>query len=472
MPVAVAVARILLAAMWIVSSVAKLRDREGFRDGLRGFGLPARSLSPLGHLIPVAELLLAVLLLVAAPWGQIGAVGSVLLLVLFTSTILINLRIGRRPTCHCFGSLGSAERVSGWTVGRNVLLIAVAAFAASHDLDGRSAGQVIVDLDARDTWLVVGAVVLAAAVVALAALVKMLIVRYGDTLLRLEALERTTGMRAASVVPDFTLFDLDHQPGTLSEIVRDGRPALLTFVSPSCHLCEALLPDIATWSADPNHPVSVLVLSDGTVDANRDKVAPFAEMRVLLRDAETTMATFHVRGTPAAVVVNPDLTLATAPAHGLEEIRSMHTALVDAYRRQSPPSTGPRKGDPLPGVVMRDEDGRALELTDLCSSAKVLVFWRSDCGYCQNISAEVRELEMLAEVALVTASPIESVRGMGLSSLIVRDPEAALGRWLGVPGTPSAVAVSEGRLDSPVVVGGPDVVALIRSTLGADAVVG
>src|SRR5947209_18681888 len=89
------------------------------------FGVPATLAGPGGTLLPLAELLVAVLLLpTATTWW--GALGALILLLVFVAGISYNLACGRTPDCHCFGQLHSAP--AGWpTLIRNGLLAAIAA---------------------------------------------------------------------------------------------------------------------------------------------------------------------------------------------------------------------------------------------------------------------------------------------------------------------------------------------------------
>ena len=56
-------ARLLLALVFLVAGLAKLADLAGSRQALRDFGVPARLATPLGTLLPLAELVVAVALL-------------------------------------------------------------------------------------------------------------------------------------------------------------------------------------------------------------------------------------------------------------------------------------------------------------------------------------------------------------------------------------------------------------------------
>src|SRR6266436_8385762 len=124
MDVVLFIARLLLAAVFIVAGFAKLADLPGSRQALRDFGVPAVLANPFGALLPLAEIAVAVALIpsVSAWWGALGALA---LLLLFVAGIGYNLTRGRTPDCHCFGQIHSAP--AGWpTLIRNLLLAAIA----------------------------------------------------------------------------------------------------------------------------------------------------------------------------------------------------------------------------------------------------------------------------------------------------------------------------------------------------------
>jgi len=120
------VARLLLAVVFAVAGEAKLADRVGSQRALTDFGVPTSLAAPLGLLLPLAEFAVAVALIpTATAWW--GALGALVLLLLFIVAIGINLARGRKPDCRCFGQLHSAP--VGWkTLVRNGLLGVVATF--------------------------------------------------------------------------------------------------------------------------------------------------------------------------------------------------------------------------------------------------------------------------------------------------------------------------------------------------------
>src|SRR5688500_16041264 len=93
--------RLLLAAVMGVAGIAKLADLPGSRQAMLGFGVPAMIAPAAGLLLPLVEVLTAILLLSAAT-AWLGALLSLFLLALFIVGIAANLARGQTPQCHCF----------------------------------------------------------------------------------------------------------------------------------------------------------------------------------------------------------------------------------------------------------------------------------------------------------------------------------------------------------------------------------
>src|SRR5215472_2213745 len=118
--------RLFLAGTFAVAGAAKLADLAGSRKAMRDFGVPGKGADVFGLLLPLAELAIAVALVVpmTAWWGGVAALA---LLLIFVAGIGFNLAQGRTPDCHCFGQLHSAPAGRS-TLIRNLLLAAVAGF--------------------------------------------------------------------------------------------------------------------------------------------------------------------------------------------------------------------------------------------------------------------------------------------------------------------------------------------------------
>src|SRR5258707_15778863 len=121
MGIALLIARLLLTGVFFVAGLVKLADRGGSQQALRDFGVPALLANPLGVLLPLVELAVAVALIpVISGWR--GAIGALVLLLLFVVGITVNLIRGRTPECPCFAQLHSSP-VGGPTLLRNLILV-------------------------------------------------------------------------------------------------------------------------------------------------------------------------------------------------------------------------------------------------------------------------------------------------------------------------------------------------------------
>src|SRR5215211_8832817 len=196
------IARLLLASIFAVAGVAKLTDREGSRQAMTDFGVPAALASPFGVFLPLAELAVAVAL-VPMPTAWWGAVGALALLLLFVVGIGVNLTRGRKPKCHCFGQLHSAP--AGWsTLARNGALAALAGFVvwAGYDGVGPSAVSWLGALSAAQTAGLVVGLVLLGLVGAQGWFLVHLLRQHGRLLVRVEALEERIASGGAALSPE------------------------------------------------------------------------------------------------------------------------------------------------------------------------------------------------------------------------------------------------------------------------------
>jgi hypothetical protein len=228
------------------------------------------------------------------------------------------------------------------------------------------------------------------------------------------------------------------------------------------------------WQADPEHPVSVLVISDGSAEDNREKLRDVAALRVLLQDGTSLSDAYEVLGTPAGVVVGVDGRVAGKPAHSADHVRDLHDRMVNAvgggghahqhdHAQLSNADPAPRVvGDVLPDLTLQGEHG-PLPLQEAVGSDAVLLFWRTDCGFCRSILDDVLELERTSDLRIISTSETSQLRDSGITSPLFGDPARALERWLEVPGTPCAVAVRDGALSSHLAVGGPATLELLSA---------
>ena len=362
MAVTLIVVRLVLAAVFGIAGVAKLADRAGFRRALGDFGIRPSLTGPVAVGLPVVEVGVAVALLLpgVAWWAALVAVA---LLVAFIGLIARSLARGDTPDCNCFGRL-SAAAVGRKTLVRNGLLVLagtgllvagparvrsgalgwLGTLSAAQQV-GVAAGAVIGALLASQGWLLV-----------------QLVRQNGRLLNRIDALERTVhpgpghrpqlplvrdgagahghgghghehganghqhghqaGLPVGDPVPALVLPDLD---GGLVELAAPRAvPTLLLFWSPTCGFCQRMLPDLKALEAghDAGAP-RLLVVSRGTAEENRalGLAAP-----VLLDDEFAAGQAFGANGTPQAVLIGPDGTVASPLAAGAVNVLNLANA--------------------------------------------------------------------------------------------------------------------------------------------------
>src|SRR5436305_2259635 len=290
--------RLLLALVFLVAGLAKLADLAGSQQALRDFGVPARLANPFGVLLPLAELAIALVLLlpVSAWWGALGALA---LLLLFVVGIGSNLAHGRQPDCHCFGQLHSAP--AGWpTFVRNLVLAALAVVIL---VLGRSTPQLgvldwLAPLSVSQRIEVLVGVIVLALLIGEAWVIFHMMSQQGRLLLRLEALEArqaeaglapapaigaTAGLAVGTPAPSFALPTISGETTTLHALRTLGKPVVLLFSDPGCGPCTSLLPEVGRWQREHAAKLVVALISRGMVEANRPKVTEYGLTNVLLQ---------------------------------------------------------------------------------------------------------------------------------------------------------------------------------------------
>ncbi|MCP9487899.1 MAG: DoxX family membrane protein [Gaiellaceae bacterium MAG52_C11] len=124
------IARFLLAVVFVLAGLAKLRRSDDFARAITGYELLPQSLVPaVAAWLPRLEVAVGGLLLV----GLLTVPAAVVLaaaLVAFAASVGIALARGREIDCGCFGTV-APTRITWWTLGRNIVLLAAAILVIS-----------------------------------------------------------------------------------------------------------------------------------------------------------------------------------------------------------------------------------------------------------------------------------------------------------------------------------------------------
>lgn len=497
MDVVLLLARLVLAAVFLVAGGAKLFDRRGSVQAMRDFGVPERLAAPAGLALPVAEIAVAILLIptATARWGAIGALA---LLLAFVGGIAWNLARGNQPDCHCFGQLHSEP--AGWpTLARNGVLAAIAAFllVAGWDDAGTGVFAWLGDLSGFESVMLAGGVVALALIAVEGWALFHLLQQNGRLLIRLDALEEAiesgqpasakpsgpiSGLKVGTAAPSFELPNLAGAQTSLSDLLTPSMPTMLIFSDPGCGPCNALMPEIAAWQRDHASKLAIAMISRGDMEANRSKAGQHGIRNVLLQKNREVAEAYESRGTPSAVLVRPNGTIGSSLAGGAEAIRGLVATATTAPLVKVPMANGNAGrpaapdliGKPAPDSTLKTLGGAEVALASQLDGPTALLFWNPGCGFCQRMLDDLKALEAAPaeggpKIVVVSTGEPERNREQGIQSTVLLDQGFATGRQFGASGTPSAVLIDgDGKVASTVAVGGPATLALMRGPVGAE----
>ncbi|MGC9947731.1 MAG: MauE/DoxX family redox-associated membrane protein [Bryobacteraceae bacterium] len=463
--------RLILSATFAVAGITKVTDPKGTRQSILDFGAPASLARPVAWLLPLAELACAMALLPSATavWG---AGGTLALLLVFIAAIGNSLARGRRPACHCFGQLRS-KPIGFATIARNVALSAMAGVVILQAREMPSPSYIgwVAGLG-RFEAAVLG---FSLAIAALAALwiwsLVHLLRQNGRLLLRLEAVEAELGLRPAppepglpidTPAPPFRLAALDGSMVTLDALRQASETLLLIFTEPGCAGCDALMPDVAHWQQAYADRLSIALISRGALEPNRAKAAAHGLRNFLLQVGDEISHAYRAEGTPTAVLIKNGR-ISSPVASGADAIHALvATATV-------PPPLA--KGEMAPDLALPDLNGQPVGLRDLRGHRHLLLFWNPDCGFCQQMLADIKAWERDPaedgpQLLVVSTGQPDANRAQGFRARVVLDAGFQAGQLFGATGTPAAVLLDEEcRVASGVGVGAAEVLALARAAV-------
>lgn len=483
------VAALLLAGVFVTAGIAKLADRPGTRKAIEEFGAPRALAGPLTFALPLAEFTVAGLLVVA-PTRAIGGVGALVLLGLFSGAIAVGLAQGRTPDCHCFGQLHSAP--ASWkTLVRNGVLAVLAAVALTAGVVGDTPSAVAWIGELSGAALLALVVSVAAAGLATAGVFAFLSLlrSYGTVLVRLDGIEQRLtaagidaeaeyeappeiGLEPGTTAPAFVAAATDGTNVSLDDLLAPALPLLLLFTSPTCGPCQALLPDVAAWQSEHADRLTIAIANGGDARTSLAEAEAHGLEHVLSDQDLAVYEAYHAAGTPSAVLVAPDGTIASHVAPGTDWIEQL---LARALGQDEDGAEGLPVGSPVPELVVPGLDGEPISFSALAGEETLVLFWNPDCGYCNSMRDEVLAWEQdtpagAPRLLIVSSGDEASTRAESFSSTVALDPDFAAGSAFEAGGTPMAVLLDrDGRIASPLVAGAEGVFALAgRRTEAAD----
>jgi peroxiredoxin len=98
----------------------------------------------------------------------------------------------------------------------------------------------------------------------------------------------------------------------------EGREVVLLFWNPACRFCEQMLPDLRAWDERP--PVGAPMLAVVSIGSSASSASIGLRSPVLLDPESSAMHAFGANGTPMAIRLAADGTIASSLAVGKQEV--------------------------------------------------------------------------------------------------------------------------------------------------------
>ena len=132
-----------------------------------------------------------------------------------------------------------------------------------------------------------------------------------------------SGLPTDNLAPAFSLMAASGRRVSLDDLKRAGLPVLLVFVSPACRRCRALERRLAAWRNDCRGAITMAIVSQGSLAANRRLVERNGSSNVLLQEDREVARAYRAGRTPAAVLIAAGGAIASALAFDAESIEAL-----------------------------------------------------------------------------------------------------------------------------------------------------
>jgi len=182
------------------------------------------------------------------------------------------------------------------------------------------------------TALAISNVVLWVVVLALLIVVLALVRQLGvlhERIAPAGALMINRGLTVGEKVPPVDVVDLEGHGIRLGAERADGLSTLLLFVSPTCPVCDSLLPAIKSSAKDEQHWLQIVLASDGELEAHRKFVRSHELLDFRYVVSAPLGLTYQVSRLPFAALLDQTGTLR---ARGLVNSREHLESLFEAKR--------------------------------------------------------------------------------------------------------------------------------------------
>jgi len=148
----------------------------------------------------------------------------------------------------------------------------------------------------------------------------------GQAVARSQGASPRGGAMLGRPAPAIELPDLTGKTVTLNDF--KGKRSLVLFWNPGCGFCQRMTADLKAWEANPPKDApELLIVSTGTAEANK---AMGLSSTLLLDQGFSVGRSFGATGTPSAVLVAPDGTIASEVGVGAQAVLALAGAAAPA----------------------------------------------------------------------------------------------------------------------------------------------
>lgn len=338
--------RLALAAVLLLSGIAKLRAPQETGRAARDLGVPPHLTRGVAIALPLVEIVVAAMLTVTG-LAAVAAAAAATLLAVFTVLVVTSLRRGRRPACACFGALSTEQAISSRTVIRNLVLfaMAVAVFVAARSGGGCAVGC----YDAAGLrQIAVGALLVAVAGLGiLAVMVGQLSTLVGELSSRVRELEGRATVAAGGPRPaDPALVagalvggqvrDAAGVTYPVVDLLEDRDRTLVLFLSAHCPSCTRMVDELQ-HGLGPEGVAYLGLIDDLGSDAAGEPAALVrdsgADRLRVFADGQHLAGAAGIVAYPSAIMLDPAGRPSGQVMVGTQEIRTFLRSAQEAVQR-------------------------------------------------------------------------------------------------------------------------------------------
>ncbi|MDQ0644584.1 MauE/DoxX family redox-associated membrane protein [Microbacterium murale] len=318
-----------VALVLLISGAAKIANSADVLASMSALRVPVFARRRwIAAAVPAWEICLGLALLLAPGWMRVtAAVLAACTFVVFTLFIAGVLSRGEEVDCGCFGPLAINDRVTAWTIARNILLIMLSVAIAVTVSNGSS---FVLEFFGADIVSLLAVALAWALVVAVLLLTALLHARRSqrDTIANEDSLPLSAVAEVGVRIPDAELVSSENVTIPLHAL-GSGSPVLLVFLSAECSSCAVIARRLDEWQK-AIRPVTLRVATSSRPDVLRERMPdalPFAYFGSL-----SAKRALGVQGSAAAVLLGGSThpLVASPVVRGEAEIDALVNGILDA----------------------------------------------------------------------------------------------------------------------------------------------